>query len=249
MMRETELYKACNILFGSDVDVSFDFLQYIQPSGIKSAYRKLARLTHPDHAAGGVEDAGAERFIEANWAYESLNAFITHRDRRAVRGMFRGAGRDTVRRPASRRRRRKYSRTAQGRPRGNYYNGVMPLRKLMFGEFLFYSGEVSWEALIKAIVWQRGQRPRLGDMASRWGWLSGEDVIQVLRSRMHGESIGHALVRLGICSSLQVRALLRTQRKQQKPFGEFFITNGYIARSHLNLVLYKKFLKHNSAFE
>ncbi len=249
-MSEIELIRACIILFGSEVDISSDFLEYIQPSGVKSAYRRLARMTHPDHAPESAKDTGPEMFIEVNWAYESLNAFMMRRDHRsAVRNMFRGAGRDTVRRSAPPRRTRKYSQSAQGRPRGNYFTGAMPLRKLMFGEFLFYSGEVSWEALIKAIVWQRSQRPRFGDLASQWGWLRKEDVMQVLWSRMNGEPIGEALIRLGICNSLQVRALLRTQRKLQKPFGEFFVTNGYIARGRLNLVLYKKFLKHNSAFK
>ena len=247
-VRETELYKACNILFGSEVDVSFDFLQYIQHSGIKSAYRRLALMTHPDVAAEDGGGASPEKFIEVNRAYESLNEYVMRRERSPVRRTFDRAGEDTVcRRP--RRRKRKFSESAQGRPMGNYFKGKMPMRRLMFGEFLFYRGAVSWEALIKAIVWQRSQRPRLGDLAIKWGWLDRQDVFRILRSRKFGETIGEALIRLGTCTSLQIKALLRTQRKMQMPFGEFFIANGYLARGHVNLVLYKEFLKHNSIYE
>ncbi len=243
-MREKELYKACNILFGPEVDVTFDFLQYIQHSGVKSAYRRLARITHPDVAVEEGGGASSERFIKASWAYESLSEYIKSRELSPVPGMFQSAGQDTVRRSD-----RKDSESAQGKPMGNCFRGDMPARRLMFGEFLFYCGAVSWESLIKAIVWQRNQRPRLGDLASKWGWIGQQDVSRILRSREYGETIGEVLIRLGICTSLQVRALLRTQRKMQKPFGEFFIDNGYLARGHVNSVLYKEFLKHNSIYK
>ncbi len=180
-MRETELYKACNVLFGSEVDVTFGFLQYIQHSGIKSAYRRLALITHPDVAADDGGGASSEKFIEASRAYESLIEYIRRRDRSPVGRTFRRAGEDTVR--PHRRRTRKYSESAQGKSMGNYFRGELPMRRLMSGGFLFYKGEVSWEALIKAIVWQRNQRLRLNDLTSKWGWIDRQDVFRVLRSR------------------------------------------------------------------
>ena len=45
---EQELYRACRIIFGPDLTVSREFLEYIQSSGVKSAFRKKAMETHPD---------------------------------------------------------------------------------------------------------------------------------------------------------------------------------------------------------
>jgi len=247
IMSEIELFRACQILFGPGIGVSHEFLEYIQPSGIKSAYRRLARVTHPDAARGGDGEISHNRFIEANWAYESLTEYISRRERMQRLKVFRRAGQDTVRRPPKRRG-RKYSAECSVRPRGNYYSGPMPLRMVLFGEYLFYSGMVPWEAFIKAIVWQRNQRPRLGDLARKWGWLSRHEIAGVLQNRRPGEQIGDALIRLNKCMKIQVSALLRTQRKLQKPFGEYFIANGYLRREHVNNVLYSKFLRHNARY-
>ena len=232
-MHKNDLFRACQVLFGPDVEVSRDFLHYIQSSGVKSAYRRIARMTHPDSAiSGGHRGMDSERFIEANWAYESLKSFIEHRDRTPwIRD--RVGGRDEPARGATVRRGRWGASAAAG-PGCNFFSGPAPERRLLFGEFLFYSGEVPWEAFIKAIVWQRGQRPRCGDMALQWGWVRRRHLVSALRWRRNGEFIGEALVRLKFMSRLQVDSLLKAQRKAQKPFGEFFIENGYLSRSHLN---------------
>jgi hypothetical protein len=107
---------------------------------------------------------------------------------------------------------------------------------------------VSWENLVKAIVWQRGQRPKIGDLAREWGWIDRQGVLSVLRARKMGEHIGGTLIRLGICNRVQVNSLLLTQRKMQRPFGEFFITNGHLKRELVNNILYKKYKEHNSKY-
>ena len=45
-----ELFNACRTIFGSQVNVSTEFLRYLQPVGVKSAYKKRALETHPDRA-------------------------------------------------------------------------------------------------------------------------------------------------------------------------------------------------------
>ncbi|MFC1770032.1 DnaJ domain-containing protein [Nitrospirota bacterium] len=225
---DKDLFKACHILFGSEVDVSYDFLHYIQASGIKSAYRKKALLTHPDH---NRESTCTEAFVEANWAYESLSKFITLREdiprHRPIHGT-----RATTRRPNMRRRSQRY-RNNNNNPTGNYYKGRVPSRKLMIGEYLFYNGSIPWEALIKAIVWQRNQRPRLGEIARQWGWLTREQGKKIIKERNLGEPVGETLVRTGILNRTQLRTLISSQRKSQKPFGEFFVINGYLSRKNL----------------
>jgi hypothetical protein len=224
---DKDLFKACHILFGSEVDVNYDFLNYIQANGIKSAYRKKALMTHPDHNDNGT---GTEAFVEANWAYESLNKFIKVRARTPRRKPIHNT-RVNVHKPHMRRRAGRY--TQDNKPMGNYYKGRLPARKLLLGEYLFYSGTIPWEALIKAIVWQRKQRPRLGEIARQWGWVTREQGQRIIKERNPGEPVGETLVRIKILSRTQLNALVTSQRKLQKPFGEFFVVNGYISRQNI----------------
>lgn len=246
---ELELYRACGILFGGEVDFSLAFLEYIQPAGVKKAYRKLARMTHPDTAANGNQEACPEKFMEAHWAYESLKKYIQHREHSRRHRVFRGAGRDSVRRPHMRRRKRRYSTSETSKPGGTYYKAWLPQRRLMFGEYLLYKGVIPWETLIKAIVWQRRQRPRLGELARKKNWLTHMDIAYAFRCRRRGESLGDTLVRLKICTRPQVTSLLKAQREMHQPFGEFFIMNGYLSREYVNNVLYKDFIEHNKVYE
>jgi len=240
---DTKLLKACQILFGPGVDVSRDFLFYIQPSGIKSAYRKRALVTHPDRLLHLGEDARqrvADRFIETTWAYRKLLEFINRRDR--------GARLYVTATNRTRPKMRPMHAEPHGgsrRPHGNYYRGPMPFRRLPIGQFLFYAGEISWESLIKAIVWQRNQRPRMGDIAKKWGWLREPEILFALKRRRLGEPIGEALVRHELLSRAQLEVLLRTQRNLQKPFGDYFVLNGHLTRNQLNGLL-RELARHNA---
>ncbi|MBF0487161.1 MAG: hypothetical protein HQK98_03285 [Nitrospirae bacterium] len=82
-MNELELYDACRVLFGKEVRIDRQFLEYIQPSGVKSAYRKMALATHPDRiAALGVNlqtgQCGDFRVVAA--AYEKLTKYLKLRE-------------------------------------------------------------------------------------------------------------------------------------------------------------------------
>ncbi|MBF0537797.1 MAG: DnaJ domain-containing protein [Nitrospirae bacterium] len=82
-VNEVELYDACKILFGEEVKIDRGFLEYIQPSGLKSAYRKIALATHPDRNAAEDEaykKTCTQQFIEATEAYEKLNSFLKQRE-------------------------------------------------------------------------------------------------------------------------------------------------------------------------
>ena len=66
-----DLFKACESLFGTDIDASVDFLRYLKPDGVKAAYRKRALETHPDRARVVSGEPGflEKRFKEINLAY------------------------------------------------------------------------------------------------------------------------------------------------------------------------------------
>ena len=123
----------------------------------------------------------------------------------------------------------------------------MPGRTLMFGEYLFYSGAVSWDALIGAIVWQRRQRPRFGEIARRWGWITERDILAGFGERKHGEQLGQSLVRLGILSEIQLNMLIRRQRGLQSPIGEYFVANGHFSPMSLDRLL-QGYREHNSIY-
>jgi hypothetical protein len=244
MLMHGDILKACRILFGPEADLSLDFLYYMQSSGIKSAYRKRALETHPDVAGSGEGycpgegDADAAPFIETHWAYKRLIEFIGTRDSHHSRRHQPMRVPGTVVQPGRRRMKRRARKTAAGRTwaerhGGHYYKGPMPRRRLMLGEYLFYGGFVPWEALIKAIVWQRRQRPRFGDMALRWGWLKEGQISVGFRFRRLGEPLGQSLLRHGMLSEAQLGALIMKQRGLQSPIGEFFVQGGYLSASRL----------------
>jgi len=233
-----DIFKACRILFGPEIDLSLEFLYYIQSTGIKSAYRKKAMETHPDLASGsGQHDTTT--FIDTHWAYKRLVEFIRLRDAHPGRRLHPMRVPGSVAQPRRHRPRRRTRKGApgspgEGQPAGYYYKSAMPRRRLMLGEYLFYGGHVSWEALIKAIVWQRKQRPRFGDMAVKGGLLSEENVLHGSRLRRLGEPIGQSLRRLGMLTERQLDMLIMKQRALQSPIGEFFVINGYMTAARLN---------------
>lgn len=69
------LTEACRHLFGDGIDVSPEFLSYIQLEGVRTAYRRRARETHPDRQG----DESCEEFLRVRSSYELLSSFINHR--------------------------------------------------------------------------------------------------------------------------------------------------------------------------
>ncbi|GAB4301795.1 MAG: J domain-containing protein [Desulfuromonadia bacterium] len=70
-----QLASACRFLFGDEIACSPDFFTYIQPEGVRRAFRDRARKTHPDCCAS--TDSG--EFIRVRESYELLTRFLDHR--------------------------------------------------------------------------------------------------------------------------------------------------------------------------
>ena len=84
VVAEEDLYRSCRIIFGRDLKVSSDFLQYLQLSGIKKAYRKKAMEFHPDRGfcqSLTLQQCMANQFIDVHQAYEKLVAYLESRDK------------------------------------------------------------------------------------------------------------------------------------------------------------------------
>ncbi|MCB2184135.1 MAG: DnaJ domain-containing protein [Desulfobulbaceae bacterium] len=272
---ELELYHACRIIFGAELSVSREFLEYIQLSGVKSAFRKKAMETHPDRMADKsplVRRRSAHTFHAVQQAYEKLARYVDARDKG-----FRFTGKKPVAAGAYRRSRagatpnwmstpprnnfssvkNRWHKARDGHP-GNQsgknrntfhakgrYKGTVPQRRLLFGHFLYYSGLADWNTIVKAIVWQKKQ-PRLGEIAVARGWLTRDDVFHVLRELPRASlPFGQLAVRQGVLTKMQVHVLLAQQKRQHKRFGEFFVLQKILTSQQLTLVL-KRFHNHNS---
>lgn len=235
------LSRACRILFGQETAATPGFLFCLQPSGISKAFRRRALATHPDRLVAADETAKkrtTELFIEADWARERLISFCRNRDNAAVPLA------QLRKKAASQNRSRNYP--GPGR-NSQYCPGILPQRRLFFGEFLYYSGAVTWNAFIKAIVWQRRQRPRFGEIARRWRYISEHELRLILARKRFCEPIGETAVRMNSLSRFQVNTILFHQMFIQKPIGEFFVERGYLTRGRIDELL-RDFKKHNSKF-
>jgi hypothetical protein len=224
---ETDVVQACQTLFGKDVDISREFLSYVQPSGVKSAYRRKAKETHPDLFAADplpIQQKKTVLFREILSAYDVLNLFFKQRDEGAwnpapgVSRPHRQSREDRQTAPPSE--------PARARRSGSsYYRGGVPLRNLQIGQYLYYRGKISFEALINALIWQRKQRPSLGDIALRWGLLDSCGIERISRTCDRPRRFGEKAVELGLLSIFQVNTILLYQRSQQDRLGKYFILN------------------------
>lgn len=221
---ETELLAACRILFGPGVRLSREFLHYLQPCGAKAAFRKKAKETHPDLSPASDPDdqqRRSETFRELKSANDLICAFLQQRGESPPPSSSGASG----------------SRPGRGYSTESFFRGRVPSRPLEFGRYLYYRGLIPYPALIEAIAWQRGQRPAIGHIARRWGWLNESQIRQILRHPGLPDRFGSTAVSLGLLKPFQVQTLLFYQRSQQQRIGRFFIERNFLSESQLSQLL------------
>lgn len=222
---ETAVFKACRTLFGNEVNLSREFLDYLQPSGAKTAFRSQAKAHHPDaHASSSplIRNQQTERFREIRQAYDLILEFLEHRHKSRKPISAKKPAQPTAHR-GNRSRQQPKQQRPHARP------SKIPSIPLEFGMFSYYQGKVSYQQLIEALVWQRRQRPTLGALAQKWGWLSETKVSQILQHRGRAARFGKKAVELGYLKTHQVDALLKHQRSLQKRIGNYFIEQGLLS--------------------
>ncbi len=265
-LAEQKLYRACKIIFGPELAVSHDFLQYLQESGLKSAYRQRALETHPDRCPTQgefVKRRMTMMFHTVQQAYEDLNDFLE--DRKNGLYPYLSAPRKNKKQPESARadkaeqrktskKRTRRQRVVKPRPAeenernfktGNNQYGSLPPRKLLFGHYLYYSGLIDWQTLIRALVWQRSQQPRLGEIGRRLGWLNKKDILTIMRHRTRTRPFGRSAVELGVLSESQLKILLSQQKKYRKKIGGYFVEKNIMTSRQLGRLV-EKCRRHNS---
>lgn len=239
--------QAWRILFGQAVPVTAERFRELKTGDLKAAFRARALETHPDRALALGVDPGIlhHRFQRTVWAYESLKPLIG-----AV--LIGDVPPPTPRpQPASARQREEakpppppkaaYSSADRTRARQHqklrFYSGPLPSRPLRFGEYLFYQRIISWQDLISSLVWQRQQRPMVGEIALQWRLLTPFDLQVVIRSRRTGELFGECAVRTGFINPFWLRVILHRQGQLQPRLGAFFLSRGLVRTAELEQLL------------
>ena len=223
----SQLYNACHVLFGSEIDVSADFLRYLEMPGLKAVYRKKALETHPDRAMAldCQSPVLEERFKEVNAAYQELRDYLENpRQFKVIDDRFRkwqhNDSQKAHPRPKAQAHRKEPPRDGRY---ARFCEGTVPKRELLFGQYVYYYGYISFRQLVDAIVWQKFQRPSVGKLAMRWGWLYEDDVWRILTERQRGEKFGEAALRGGYLTPERLRLILWRQRMLQPRIGNYFV--------------------------
>jgi len=247
---------ACAVLLGPQARMGgYAFLQKLDVAVLRRAYRVLALATHPDVAwRSGARPGSADgrRFIAASSAYELLMAYLLSRSSRPAPASTASA----ARRPSAGQAKRSSSgasahgTSASGaRSRGDllFYHGPIPRRRLRLAEFLYFTGRVSWQSLISALVWQRAARPRFGELARELRSITGQDLMKILASKLRHEQTGETAQRLRLLTEAEVARILRLQRVRHKPIGRYFVEKERMAGDALSGIL-QELYRHNARY-
>jgi len=224
-LSESEVIQACQKLFGSEVIICSGFLLYLQPEGARSAYRKKAKETHPDFFASetaNVQVRQTHLFREILQAYDVVTLFFKQREQ----GVCCITSQDTVTRQHHENdgeETRSDKDFAGNDTAETFQQRPLPIRPLEIGRYLFYRGYISYQTLIDALVWQRKQRPIIGDLAQRWGWLDAAEIGHICRAGGRRCRFGEKAMELGLLTSFQVKTLIFYQRSQQERLGKYFV--------------------------
>lgn len=282
VVAEQELFRACQVIFGDDLNISRDFLIYVQMSGVKSAYRKRAKETHPDCFAGQgelVQRFSAKKFQVVQKAYKHLTHYVDAREkgyciprpiiRTKTKANPRASMKKTPPRPSSAQANFSQKRKSQARPKSSQWSqrdarsyvrkagsfdskalfkGALPERPMLFGHFLYYSGLVDWQTIIRALIWQRTSRPRVGDIGVRFGWLAQQDILAILQSGNYRDSFGKKAIAEGKLTQHQVNTMLSFQKRYHRRIGEYFLEKQIFTTLQLQNLL-RKCQHHNDQYE
>lgn len=252
-MREPEintsqLFNACHVLFGPEIDISIDFINYLQKPGLKAAFRRKALETHPDRAVSlAVQTIDLEKqFKEVNAAYRDLSDYLENPLKFRLIDDYGRKDRKTYA-PGAPFRQKNQARQADWvyeKYRRAPFQEAMPKREFLFGRYLYYHGLISYKALIDAIIWQKVQRPLIGHLAQQRRWLYDNQIKDILKQRQLGEKFGECALRCSYLTSYELDMLLGRQRLLQPRIGKYFVEKRILSAEAVERMA-EKLRRHN----
>lgn len=261
-----ELFRSCEILFGSELHISGEFLDYLEVSGVKTAFRKRALETHPDRHRDKDPHRQRENtalFSSVLDAYENLLVFLREKETLQQPPGARRASATTTAPSASwprtepaQRRQRPFGplprrpikpiipagesyRDGGFSSTDRYYVGALPERRLLFGHFLYYSGLANWRTIARVLTWQRTERPRIGELGRRFGIFDQDDIRTIMHFKKPFSPFGQTARMLGLLSEQQLRVLIFQQKRLQKKFGAILLEKNLLNDYELRELLYQ----------
>ena len=214
-----EIFRACNVVFGDLYTIDNNFLKKLNLDFLKKTFRQKVFKYHPDTYSGTNPNelkTRQEQYILIVNSYKLLEKFLLSKMHLKIKENIL--------------RQQKQQKRIDNFSYHRHRKTFIPNRKLKFAEFLYYNQKITWNELIKAIVWQRQQRDKLGEIALRWKYLDEKEVKFLGRYKKYNELIGEFYVRLNRISPFQLQTLLYQQRKEQPKIGEFFVKIGKLSR-------------------
>jgi hypothetical protein len=214
---KTKLINDCSLLFDTKIFNYVFFVKSLSSLELKAAYKKKAFETHPDRACvlGKSREIMDKHFKKIATAYESLNSI--------VQGKVKYLIKDDVPKKRKARFTNCYKYVKKKNSTDYFYKGDMPKRKLLIGQFLYYSRLISWQTLLEALQWQRKQRPIIGKIAMDWGILTSDEIQRILSERSYKDKFGEFALRNGFITYFQLLAIIGRQKNLQPPIGKYFI--------------------------
>jgi len=211
-LSEKDLLDAYSMIFTDNKILSVDHLRTLDTGTLKNAYRERVFETHPDRAQQlGIEVALLEKeFKEITMSFEKLYYYVKNKHNLKVK------------------------KVQKVKPQKDNSFGKS---NLMFGQYLYYSGIITFKSLLDAVYWQRNQRPPFGELANKWSLFTEEDTLYILKMRKPRERFGDCALRLGLISSFQHKAILIKQKNMQKPIGKYFTENDIFSEDELKAYL------------
>ncbi|WP_143170887.1 J domain-containing protein [Desulfopila aestuarii] len=219
MEKEDRLFEACRVLFGHEIELSREFLCYLQDEGVTSAFRKKAMEVHPDRAliSGFSKQHCQDEFVSLQTACHVLRRHIASRNNPPRREIY------------------------SAKPQDNQYlqPNDLPAEKLLFGRFLYRMGVIEWRQLLMALTWQKSGRPRIGELGISLGFLDRNSVVAILKKSVKTGPFGVTAQGMGFLTASEVHELLLRQKRQEKKIGQFFVEKGLLSTRELSILLGK----------
>ncbi len=261
--------KAYSIMYGPTTETPAALLKRLNSQDLKKTFRHKAMECHPDRATINHIDSAKldNNFKDINWAYQVLKEALSDSS-----ALFAAPAQPVYAGPAaytpppaysygygygygygynyahSTSAQEAYNSYSQSKAADDHFwCGTMPKQRLPFGQFLYYSGKISWNTLLEALDWQENQRPKFGQIALEGQLLSPGALSRLLSHRYRGEKIGDAAMRLGYLSPRMKEAVLNIQKHRQPALGQYFLSRGLLSQDELGRCLLQQRQHNNMA--